>query len=54
MNAEMIDDLTRIDPRELEDFLEEMDDIMREEMIRIDREEEQRQRINCLAEAFKW
>lgn len=50
MNAEMIDDLTRIDPRELEDFQEEMADIMREEAKRL---EEERKRMDALLSAFR-
>jgi hypothetical protein len=51
MNAEMIDELTRIDPREVDAFAEEINAIMAEEAERL---EEERKRINCLAEAFKW
>lgn len=50
MNAEMLDELTRLDPREVDVFLEEVQAIMAEEAARL---EEERKRLDCLFEAFK-
>lgn len=53
MNAEMIDELTRVDSREADIFLEEIDAIMREEMERLERKEQERRRMNVLLDAFR-
>lgn len=50
MNAEMLDELTRVDSREVDLFLEEMEEVMADEAARI---EEERKRMDVLLEAFR-